>query len=140
MHSTDPSTDQSPRCLLIYNDPGQPSAPGGAGWLLVTAVGTGRPATVTLAPHGADRFTGPRTAKVVATRVLAEYGHEVADWLDRSTAPPVFRAVLLPGSGAPLPQDPPAAEANEEAAEDEATEVPAAPTMRVRRLGRLLQR
>lgn len=134
---SDPSTDQSPRCLLIYNDPGQPSSPGGAGWLLVTAVGTGRPATVTLAPHGADRFTGPRTAKVVATRVLTEYGYEVANWLDRSTAPPVFRAVLLPGSGAPLPQDPPDAGADEE---DDATEVPAAPAMRVRRLGRLLQR
>ena len=134
MDSTDPTADQTPRCLLIYNAPGRPAAPGGAGWSLVTAAGTGRPATVALAPHGADRYTGPRTAKVVATRVLAEYGHEVAEWHDRSTAPPVFRAVLLPSDGAPLPQDPPAPDTAE------AAEEPVAPAMRVRRLRRLSQR
>jgi hypothetical protein len=140
MDLTDPTADQSPRCLLIYNDPRQPSTQGGAGWLLVTAVGTARPATVALAPHGADRFTGPRTAKVVAGRVLAEYGHEVTGWHDRSTAPPVFRAVLLPGTGASLPQDPPAAAATEvDTAEADASEVPPAPAMRVRRLPRLTQ-
>jgi hypothetical protein len=143
MDLTDPTADQSPRCLLIYNDPRQPSTSGGAGWLLVTAVGTARPATVALAPHGADRFTGPRTAKVVAARVLAEYGHEVTGWHDRSTAPPVFRAVLLPGSGASLPQDPPAVDTSDTAEVDtsevDADEVPAAPVMRVRRLPRLTQ-
>ncbi len=134
MSFTDPTADRTPRCLLIYNDPGHPATPGGAGWLLVTAVGTEPPATVALASHGADRHTGPRAAKVVATRVLAQHGHEVAEWHDRSTAPPVFRAVLHPGSTGPLPDDPPAPETADALANPAA---PAAPAVRVRRLGRV---
>jgi hypothetical protein len=68
--------------VLVYNPPDQ-RAPGyGQGWTLTAWPPRPRTRATSLAERGAGMHAGPRVAKAVAVRVLAEHGVPVAGWCD----------------------------------------------------------
>lgn len=92
--------------VLVYNPPDQPAPGHGQGWTLTTWQPGPRPRAVSLAARGAGAHAGPRVAKAVAVRVLAEHGVPVAGWCDPAPGDEfggltMFRARLGPATDPP---------------------------------------
>lgn len=88
--------------LLVHNPPETPAAGYGRGWTLVASHASTPCWSVSLAAHGADTHAGPRVAKAVAMRVLADHGVWVEGWCDGDSAEPaMFRARLYAEDSTP---------------------------------------
>lgn len=101
--------------LLVYHSPETPAADHGVGWTLMASQGGRRCWSTSLAARGAGAHAGPRVAKAVAERILAEREVTVEDWSDgqprqskEADQPATFRAHLrTPGQDDPAaPGDP----------------------------------
>lgn len=68
--------------VLVYNPPDAPAPGYRRGWTLAARPAGPRDWSTSLAGHGAGLHTGPRVAKAVAVRVLAERGVAVDGWAD----------------------------------------------------------
>ena len=94
--------------VLVYNPPDQRVAGYGQGWSLTAWPPQARTRATSLAARGGVR-AGPRVAKAVAARVLAEHGVPVAGWRDPAGSDEpggltMFRARLGPATDQPDPR------------------------------------
>lgn len=88
--------------LLIYNDPEGPTGDHPTGWSLNAWHGDVAWWSATLSAHGAGALAGPRQAKAVVVRTLADRGIAVDGW-ETGTDPlrPTYRARLQSPREAP---------------------------------------
>lgn len=108
-------TDEPGTVYRLVRDTPAGSPDSGNGWTLVGELTEGWCWTIALSARGASADAGPRIAKAVAVRVLAQQGVTVDAWADdehaethqtgRTAEGPAngrlaFRAVLRPASGA----------------------------------------
>jgi hypothetical protein len=87
-HRSEPTTrgtagDREAGYVLVYNPPDAPAPGHRRGWTLHARPARPRDWSTSLAGHGAGIHTGPRAAKAVAVRVLADRGVAVSGWADR---------------------------------------------------------
>ena len=81
--------------LLIYNDPGAPSATDEPGWTVRVWRGSELQWSVALGAHGVGLLAEARVAKPAAARVLLDRGVRVEDWSEDVVGTlTVHRAVL----------------------------------------------
>lgn len=79
--------------VLVYNPPDEPAPGHRRGWTLHARPARPRDWSAPLAGHGAGVHTGPRAAKAVAVRVLADRGVAVSGWAE--LADPEGRGIVM---------------------------------------------